>query len=122
MIVTMCCDVHAHTLLLYIDEVPTLRELLCFPIMHGRKVNLVEKIGPDYFMFGILLLEDDDGGQIVAFEKEQMKNAVDICRQIFMWWLKGKGKQPVTWSTLVTVLQEMDLNQLAKNISDVKLS
>ena len=90
--------------------------------MPGRKVNLVEKIGSDYFMFGILLLEDDDGDQIFAFEKEQMKNAVDICRQIFMWWLKGKGKQPVTWSTLVTVLQEMDLNQLARNIADVKLS
>ena len=106
--------------MLYVDEVPTLRELLCFPIIPGRKVNLIEKIGPDYFIFGVLLLEDD-GGQIVAFEKEQMKNAVDICRQIFMWWLKGKGKQPVTWSTLVTVLQEIDLNQLAKNIADVKL-
>ena len=111
-----------HTLLLYIDEVPTLRELLCFPIMPGRKVNLLEKIGSDYFMFGILLLEDDDGDQIFAFEKEQMKNAVDICRQIVKLWLKGKGKQPVTWSTLVTVLQEMDLNQLAKNIADVRLS
>ena len=110
---------YVHTLLLYIDEVPTLRELLCFPIMPGRKVNLVEKIRPDYFMFEILLLEDDNGGQIAAFEKEQMKNAVDICRQIFMWWLKGKGKQPVTWSTLVTVLQEMDLLRV---IADVKLS
>ena len=97
--------------------VPTLRELISFP-MSGRRVNLIEKIAPDYFMFGILLLEDDNGDQIIALEIELMKNAVNICRQIFMLWLKGKGKQPVTWSTLVTVLQEIDLNQLAQSIAN----
>lgn len=90
--------------------------------MSGRKVNLAVKISPDYFTFGIQLLEDDNGEQICALEKELMKNPENICRQIFMLWLQGKGKQPVTWSTLVTILHEIDLNQLAQSIADVKLS
>ena len=44
-------------------------ELLNFP-MAGGKVNLAEKIGVDYYKFGVLLLEDRDGDKISALEKE----------------------------------------------------
>ena len=67
-------------------------------------MNLAEKIGVNYCEFGILLLEDDDGDLITAIEKEQGKSASDINRQVFRLWLKGNGRQPVTWATLVAVL------------------
>jgi hypothetical protein len=88
--------------------------------MSGGKVNLADKIGVSYFKFGVLLLEDD-GDQIVAIEKEQMKKASDINLEILRLWLKGKGKQPVTWATLVTVLQDIGLDKLAKDIETVKV-
>ena len=117
----LTCIIIIIIILFCVDGVPTLREMISFP-MRGGKVNLVEYIAPDYFTFGILLLEDDNGAKICALQKKLMKNATDICRQVLMLWLKGMGKQPVTWSTLVTVLQESDLNQLAQNIADMKLS
>ena len=102
------------------DSNPTLKDLICFP-MPGGKVNLAEKIGVSYYEFGVLLLEDDGGDQIAAIEKEQGKNASDINREVCRLWLKGKGRQPVTWATLVAVLQDIQLVKLARDIEAVKV-
>ena len=84
-------------------------------------MNLAEKIGVNYCEFGILLLEDDYGDRIAAIEKEQGKSASDINLEVFRLWLKGKGKQPVTWATLVAVLQDIGLVKLASDIEAVKV-
>jgi hypothetical protein len=88
--------------------------------MSGGKVNLADKIGASYFKFGVLLLEDD-GDQVAAIEKEMGKKASDINLEILRLWLKGQGRQPVTWATLVTVLQDIGLEKLAKDIETVKM-
>ena len=95
-----------------------MQELICFP-SSGGKINLVKEIG-EYSTFGILLLDDVDGSKVSSIEKEFLKNAEDINRRVFTLWLSGKGKQPVTWSTLICVLQDIKLNKLAKTIADVK--
>ena len=90
--------------------------------MPDGKMDLTEKIGTSYYKFGILLLEDDDGDQIAAIEKEQGKSASDINCQVFRLWLKGKGRQPATWATLVAVLQDIGLAKLAHIIETVKMT
>ena len=96
-------------------------ELIRFPVC-GVKLNIAEKIGANYFDFGVLLLEDEDGDQITAIEKEHRGNAMEINRQILRMWLKGKGRRPVTWATLVSVLKDVGLVKLAEDITAVKLS
>ena len=98
-------------------------EIICFPSTRstGGRINLVKEIGGEYSTFGILLLEDVDGSKVSSIEKELLKNAVDINRRIFTLWLSGKGKQPVTWSTLAGVLCDADLNRLAAIIEAAKL-
>ena len=86
----------------------------------GCKVNLADTIGVKYCDFGILLLEDCAGDQVAAIEKELRGNTSDIVRQVFRLWLQGKGKQPVSWDTLVSVLQDIGLNTLARDIAQVK--
>ena len=95
-------------------------ELTCFPLADS-KVNLAVEIGTNYNTFGVQLLQDRAGTQVSALEKEMGKNAQNINHQIFMLWLQGKGRQPVTWNTFVAVLQDAGLEQLAKDIADVKL-
>ena len=85
-------------------------------------MNLAEKIGVSYYEFGVQLLDDDDGDKITAIEKELGKSALDINRRVFRLWLKGKGRQPVTWATLVAVLQDIGLARLAQDIAAVKLA
>ena len=43
-----------------------------------------------------------------------------INEEILRQWLSGKGKQPVTWATLIEVLHDIGLSTLAKDISAVK--
>ena len=62
------------------------------------------------------LLKDENGVQIAAIEREQEKRTMDINREIFRLWVQGRGRQPVTWATLVAVLREIQLMTLASEI------
>lgn len=69
-----------------------------------------------YIQVGPLLLDDETGALTAAIESECQKNAVNINTKIFMNWLQGKGKLPVTWETLVDVLKQVRLCELAGTI------
>ena len=54
-----------------------------------------------------MLLEDDDGAivdQIVS--NCQRQSSDNIVNQIMKKWVRGGGKQPVTWKTLTDTLKE----------------
>ncbi|KAL5499706.1 hypothetical protein EMCRGX_G011164 [Ephydatia muelleri] len=87
-----------------LNGTPTFPELLFFS---ERRVNIAEQIGANYLTFGIFLLEDSNGAIVTALENEHLKNAERINVAILQKWLEGKGVKPVTWSTLVTVLQKI---------------
>ena len=90
--------------------------------MADGKVNLAKKIGADYMMFGVLLLDDDSGEQITAIENEYKCNADRINFRVLQLWVQGKGRQPVTWATLVAVLQDTGLVKLSSDIEAIKIS
>ena len=49
-------------------------------------------------------------------------DAEEINTEILHEWLTGRGKQPVTWTTLVEVLRDTELSTLAGEIEAVKCS
>ena len=97
----------------------TLPHFINFPLSSG-KVNLAEEIGTDYKNFGTLLLEDKKGKKVDAIEKKQDRDSERINKDIVQQWLRGKGRQPVTWDTLVAVLEDIKLLALAKQIKGAK--
>ena len=103
------------------DSTPTLCQLISFPMPDG-KVNLAMKIGADYTTFGILLLDDATGDRITAIENEHKCNADRINLRVLQLWVQGKGRQPVTWATLVAVLQDTGLVKLANDIEAIMIS
>ena len=112
--------VHYYMESILIGVAPTLREFISFPTASG-KVNLAQRISR-YDDFGILLLEDDTGDRTDAIVRELHYRAEDINKRIFRLWMKGEGLQPVSWATLVDVLQDIGLNTLARDIKQVKCS
>ena len=92
-------------------------DIICCPLQDS-KVNLTKEVGTKYLEFGTLLLEDQTGARISALERELMKKAQDINYRVFHEWLLGEGRQPVSWETLVSVLEDIGLNQLAESIRD----
>ena len=91
---------------------PTLSQLICFKT-RADSINVLEQIGPHYREFGALLLEDAAGAVTEAIVIKHNRDAKAINWEILCKWIEGKGKQPVEWSTLVEVLRDIRLSELA---------
>ena len=97
---------------------PSLPLLLEFPSNAGN-VNVMECIGTNYEILGTLLLNDNTGAITAAIVDECRRNAFRINYQILQQWIQGRGRQPVTWDTLVGVLRSIKLSELASTIENV---
>ena len=93
--------------------------MILFPGQEKR-INIPQEIGTQYTKFGIILLEDDSGVRVDSIVREHRERAEDINTKILQEWLTGRGKQPVTWETLVEVLQDIELSTLAGDIRTIK--
>ena len=100
-------------------ERPTLPELHDFPSC-DKRVDIIEKISTKYELFGTYLLEDNDGDKMDALIEQCHEDATKINRQVLKKWLKGEGKQPVSWATLASELERCGLTVLAKTIRTSK--
>ena len=99
------------------QDQPTLPQLIDFPpSADGEGLNITKEIGTDYNMFGVLLLNDKSGATISALERQHHSRATSINYEILQQWIRGSGKMPVTWETLVKVLRQIELNTLADKI------
>ncbi len=99
---------------------PTMIELVRFQGKRER-INLPQEIGVRFHHFGILLLDDRTGMLVQGIVRRLHENTVEINTEILQQWLSGHGQKPVTWETLVQVLKDVNLVNLAESIAEVKL-
>ena len=90
----------------------TLPELIRFKTTSGK---LTEQIGTHYRELGYLLLNDTKGEVTRTIIKTCGPDATDIILEIFRQWIGGKG-MPVDWATLVEVLNDIGLSELANEL------
>ena len=105
---------------LYPGVQPTLLELIRFRGRESR-INIPQQIGTNFLSFGTLLLEDKTGARIRSIVHECRDNPEQINMKILEEWIAGRGKHPVSWDTLIEVLQDIDLHTLASDIAAVKM-
>ena len=82
-------------------------------------INIPQQIGIKYSHFGVALL-DKDAGYISSLENQFNNNAERINYSILQEWVDGRGRQPVTWATLVQVLEDIEMSSLADQIRKQK--
>ena len=81
-----------------------------------QSVRLFEEITrDDGIKLGTFLLDDETGNKVEGIA-DMAKSVVDLNRQIFQRWLKGDGKQPANWDTLIGFLRKIKLHELADQI------
>ena len=83
-------------------------------------VSIPVEIATKYVEFGTFLLDDRNGSRVEIMEHKHSKDAKSINTEILQEWLHGRGKQPVTWQTLVEVLRDIELTTLSDDISTSK--
>ena len=109
---------HSPSLLPSIVQRPTLEQLICFKTRSGS-INVLEQIGAHYRELGILLLNDTTGAVTESIIIKHCRDATTINHEILQRWIQGKGKLPVEWSTLVEILKDIELVQLACDIEQI---
>ena len=100
------------------EEKPTLPELQKL-LIGSRKINVIEEIGAEYYELGIQLLQDKTGAKMEEI-MDRNRRGKDVTRTILSHWIKGEGKLPVTWATLVSELFDCGLTELAEDIRSAR--
>ena len=79
-------------------------------------VRIIRDSG-DYKKLGICLLKLPNAAELDDMERDCSRKTYCIKLAIFNKWLQGQGEKPVTWKTLIYVLEEcMQLVELAKEV------
>ncbi len=86
-------------------------------MLDGKPIDLADQMA-DYSGFAICILQDK-GNQLDIIERDSGTRVKDILNQVFRDWLNGKGKQPVSWKTLIECLQSSGFNELVKKMMAV---
>ena len=85
-----------------------------------RRINIPQQISTNFWNFGILLLEDENSARIKSIMYECRENPEQINMKVLEEWIAGRGKHPVSWDTLIEVLEDINLCTLASDIAAVK--
>ena len=108
--------------ILFTDETPKLQDMYRFEHSHGEKktvMRIIEQIGVDYFEFGVCLLDDRGGNRVRGIETFRHFDPDRIISDILQDWLKGRGRRPESWDTLLECLRNTRLHTLADNLENV---
>ena len=65
-------------------------------------------------------MEDDTGAKIRSIAHKHRDDAEQINMEVVEEWINGRGKDPITWKTLIEVLHDIELSTLAREIEAVK--
>ena len=86
-----------------VNSRPTLPQLI--------QLRIPKKTAAEYFQFGTILLNDDDGSTVAGI-KVTCQDAESTVLKILQKWVR-EVPTPVTWENLIRTLREIELNALA---------
>ena len=83
-----------------------------------KSINIVEAIGNQWRVVGIVLLNDERGAIVDSIADEFRGNARNINLEILKHWLRGEGMSDRSWRGLLGVLRE-HCGALADRVEEV---
>lgn len=81
-----------------------------------KTFDVAEEIAHSYDKIGGELLQDLNGNRVRNILKDNFYKVVDTSVDILKEWLEGSGERPVTWRTLIQVLEKCGKVELAQDI------
>ena len=95
---------------------PTLAQLTMMKTTKGEKIKIIDSVAPQWKKLGALFNFDYEGQTLELIEaNNQLKGPVACCWEMFVTWLKGKGRE-ATWEVLIELLDDSDQSELAKQV------
>lgn len=100
-----------------LSDAPTLPHLIFIPTSEpGEGLRIIESISVKFRELGTLLLDDKHGDRTDMLVANHPNDVNQVTHAIFKQWLTSRGRRPLSWSTLTSVLDEIGLKPLARDI------
>ena len=97
-----------------IADEPSLSKIQKFVGRSGKTYRILAKVSPKWNRFAIALGLEEDIDSVRMNTHHQVENA---CLEILRRWLDGGGRKPVTWSTFIECLDDIQLGTLAEELT-----
>ncbi|MCG8622182.1 MAG: death domain-containing protein, partial [Proteobacteria bacterium] len=81
---------------------------------YGKKLQLIKRITGKWERVATRLYFPTDAIEVISRDSHHQCDSA--CHTMFSRWLDGEGREPKTWGTLVTVLNEADLSSVANEL------
>ena len=98
-----------------VQQAPRLAQLKLMKTSTGEKVEIIKALAPKWYDFGDYLDFDPTGEKLDQIKAEGQEPTV-CCRNMFQHWLKGNGRKPATWETLIELLEDFEQPMLVQRI------
>ena len=100
----------------HIDSTPKLHQL-GYLNQHNRTVKVIEYVT---FKWKHAATQMYFEGHLINMIKRDSHHQVDsACRDMFIKWLDGVGRKPITWRTLIKALDEAGLSNVAQELDNI---
>ena len=87
---------------------------------NGREVRVIKKVASRWEDVATRLYFDLDDIKCIKKDNHYITNP--SCREMFSLWLKGKGRRPADWETLIKALREAEFSELVEEVQTILLS
>ena len=101
---------------LHIDSKPKLRQLGCLKL-NNQRINVIERIASRWESVADQLHFENH--HIDTIKKQSHYEVDSACRKMFIKWLEGVGRKPITWRTLIDALDEAGLPRVAHELNNI---
>ena len=110
----------------YPDTQPTLQQLTYMVAPSGTELRIIKNITDKWKEVGILFNFDPTGYTIDLIDVHHdidehhvghPSRHMACCTDMMKLWLRGMGRQPATWATLVEVLRNAEFTLLANEVA-----
>ena len=100
----------------HLDSRPKLHQL-GYLKLNNQRIKMIERVASRWESVATQL--HFEGHLIDTIKMESHYQVDSACRKMFIRWLEGIGRQPITWRTLIDTLDEAGLPRVAHELSNI---
>jgi len=86
----------------------------------GTEIGIIERTSPNWDYLGLGL--DFESHVLQTINQNAFHQADRACMNLLQAWLQGRGKQPVTWRTLIQALEKANIPELVQKLKNLQTS
>ena len=82
-----------------------------------QKVKLIEQLAAKWEKLATRLHFEHH--HIQKIKHDNPHSSEDCCRTVFMEWLDGRGRQPISWKVIIVAVSEAGFSSVAEDLTSI---